>query len=144
MKKFNLQPPLQDACLYRMTQNGKLYLPQSGFPLQQIIMRQKVDQLCKWAFLPLRRQKRSNHSLQIEATCRHLRCFPTDLCSLPVDPTCQRHADPTVKCCFFVGRAKTLQGAMTANRRFQAELSLTEEIFVFSSVIYGGWNTLRR
>lgn len=130
-----------------MTQNGRLYLPQSGFPLQQIIMQQKVDQLCKWAFLPLRRRKRSNHSLQIEATRRLLRRFPTDLCFLPVDPTCRRHADPTVKRCFFFflsGEQKHCRRAMTANRRFQAELFLTEEIFVFSSVIYGGWSTLRR
>lgn len=36
--------------------------------------------------------------------------FSIDLCSLPVDPTCRRHADPTVKCCFFCRESKNTAG----------------------------------
>lgn len=111
--------------------------PTARFPLQQIIMQQKVDQLCKWAFL----QKWSNYSLQIEATRGLLRRrFPTDLCFLSIGLTCRHPAAQAVKRCFRHQRNNCRERRHQTDT-VQAEISLTEDVS-FYSAIYGGYYTL--
>lgn len=119
-----------------MTQNGKLYLPQSGFPSSKLLCNRKWTSCANGLFC-------KNEAI-IHSKLRPLADFFAVFLQIFVfSPLAWPVGTPLIKLwkAVFRRQRKNCRGQRHQTDTFQAEISLTEDVS-FYTVIYGGKNTL--